>query len=66
MCHVTGNSNRERITKEQFIKSGKELLKMFEENAQHKYYFKLFASGKDHLSKEGSRVILEFVFCILL
>ena len=53
MCHVTGNSNRERITKEQFIKSGKELLKMFEENAQHKYYFKLFASGKDHLSKEG-------------
>ena len=66
MCHVTGNSNRERITKEQFVKSGKELLKMFEENAQHKYYFKLFASGKDHLSKEDGLKMVNVCYCLTL
>lgn len=53
MCHGHTERDRERITREQFVKSGKELLKMFDENAQHKYYFKLFAGGKDHLRKEG-------------
>ncbi|KAL3856226.1 hypothetical protein ACJMK2_011003 [Sinanodonta woodiana] len=47
------NSRKERITREQFIKSGKEIVQMFDETAQHKYYFRLFANGKDCLDKEG-------------
>lgn len=56
MCSFHGTSDRERITKEQFVKSGKELLKMFDEPSQHKYYFKLFCDGKDYLNKEGKNM----------
>ena len=48
---------KDRITNDQFIKAGKELLKMFDEVDQHKYYFELFAAGKDHLTKEGKTKI---------
>ena len=48
-----GGQIKDRITLEQFTKAGKELLKMFDEGDQHRYYFQLFAAGKDHLTKEG-------------
>ena len=51
--HGKDGQIKDRITLEQFIRAGKELLKMFDESAQHKYYFQLFAAGKDHLTKEG-------------
>ena len=44
---------KERISCEQFVKAGKEVLKLFTEPEQHKYYFKLFSQGKDHLTREG-------------
>ena len=58
VVHGSGNTGKDgqikdRITSEQFIKAGKELLRMFDEAAQHKYYFQLFAAGKDHITKEG-------------
>jgi len=58
MVRHHGNSEhvRERITKEEFVKSGKELIKMFDEKTQQKYYFKLFAAGKDYLTKDGNYI----------
>ena len=44
---------RARITREQFVKAGRDVLKLFDESDQHKYYFKLFAEGRDTLNKEG-------------
>lgn len=64
MC--PGTSDRERITKEEFVKSGKELLKMFDENAQHKYYFRLFAGGKEILSKEDALKMVNVCYCLTL
>ena len=51
--HGNGDQLKDRITWEQFTRAGKELLKLFDEGDQHKYYFELFAEGKDHLTKEG-------------
>ena len=36
------------------MKAGKEILKKFNESDQQKYYFKLFAAGKDVLTQEGN------------
>lgn len=44
---------KDRISCEQFVKAGKEVLKLFSDADQHKYYFKLFSQGKDHLTREG-------------
>lgn len=44
---------KDRISCEQFVKAGKEVLKLFSDSDQHKYYFKLFSQGKDHLTREG-------------
>ena len=57
-----GDQIKDRITLEQFTKAGKELLKMFDEGDQHRYYFQLFAAGKDHLTKEGIKNALESLF----
>lgn len=66
MCSFHGTSDRERITKEQFVKSGKELLKMFDEPSQHKYYFKLFCDGKDYLNKEDGLQMVNVSYCLTL
>ena len=57
---VSGHSHhgnekvKDRISCEQFVKAGKEVLRLFDEPAQHKYYFRLFSEGKDHLIREGT------------
>lgn len=66
MVRQTASGDRERITKEQFTKAGKELLKLYDESSQQEYYFKLFASGKDHLTKEGRSLIRFFCVFFLL
>ena len=48
-----GHTEKHRITKEQFVKAGKEILKMNDIGDQKKYYFKLFAAGKTFLTKDG-------------
>jgi hypothetical protein len=59
--HHSTDKIKERITCEQFVKAGREILKMFDETDQHKYYFKLFAEGKDHLTQAGIQ-LLSFIF----
>ena len=61
--HGKDGQIKDRISLEQFIKAGKELLKMFDESAQHKYYFQLFAAGKDHLTKEGEFLTTKHLPC---
>ncbi|WAR02582.1 hypothetical protein MAR_009140 [Mya arenaria] len=60
--HHHGDKVRGRITCEQFVKAGKEVLKLFNETDQHKYYFKLFSQGKEQLDKEGFGMKSEIKF----
>ncbi|XP_005097241.1 uncharacterized protein LOC101847581 [Aplysia californica] len=62
----SGALHRERITREQFVKAGKEILKMHGEKALVKYYFHLFASGKDHLTNEDAKQMFEISFALTL
>lgn len=45
---------KDRISCEQFVKAGREVLKLLSESDQHKYYFRLFAQGKEHLTQDGN------------
>lgn len=45
---------RDRITREEFVTAGTEIVNKFDVTDQRKYYIKLFAEGKDYLTKEGS------------
>lgn len=58
MMTVSITTNRERITREQFVKAGKEILMMYEEKQLVKFYFHFFAEGKDHLTIDGKKVQL--------
>ncbi|KAL5017015.1 hypothetical protein ScPMuIL_006604 [Solemya velum] len=64
MC--SGTADRDRATREQFIKAGKEVLKLFDESAQQKYYFKLFAGGKDHLTKDDTIQMVDVSYALTL
>lgn len=66
MTHNHGNHTRERITKEQFVKSGKEIIKMFDEAVQLKYYFHLFSAGKDHMNKEDALQMINVSYALTL
>lgn len=71
VVHGSGNTGKDgqikdRITSEQFIKAGKELLRMFDEAAQHKYYFQLFAAGKDHITKEDALTMVNICYALTL
>lgn len=66
MVRQTASGDRERITKEQFTKAGKELLKLYDESSQQEYYFKLFASGKDHLTKEDALQMVKVSYALTL
>ncbi|XP_060074137.1 uncharacterized protein LOC132553874 [Ylistrum balloti] len=66
MTQNHGNHSRERITKEQFVKSGKEIIKMFDEAVQLKYYFHLFAAGKDHMNKEDALQMISVAYALTL
>ncbi|GFN99604.1 hypothetical protein PoB_002611000 [Plakobranchus ocellatus] len=66
MTHSSSNSIRDRITKEQFIKAGKEIMDIFDEKSVVKYYFHLFASGKDHLTPESAKQMFEVSFSLTL
>ncbi|KAK3084924.1 hypothetical protein FSP39_021521 [Pinctada imbricata] len=61
-----GSRDRERITKEQFTKAGKVLLKMFDEKEQHKYYFKLFSEGKEYLTKDDTLQMVNVSYALTL
>ncbi|XP_041347657.1 uncharacterized protein LOC121367505 [Gigantopelta aegis] len=63
---LNGHSNRDRITKEQFVKAGKEILKTFNESDQQKYYFKLFAAGKDVLTQEDALLMIQVSYALTL
>ncbi|CAL1536156.1 unnamed protein product [Lymnaea stagnalis] len=66
MMTNSSTTNRERITREQFVKAGREILKMFDEKVIVKYYYYLFASSKDHLNKEDARQMFEISFALTL
>ncbi|KAH9525423.1 hypothetical protein Btru_001401 [Bulinus truncatus] len=59
-------TNRERITREQFVKAGREILKMYDEKAVVKYYFYLFASSKEFMNKEDAKNMFEISFALTL
>ncbi|KAI8749274.1 restriction of telomere capping protein 5 [Biomphalaria glabrata] len=59
-------TNRERITREQFVKAGREILKMFDEKTVVKYYFYLFASSKEFMTKEDAKNMFEISFALTL
>ncbi|XP_052801227.1 uncharacterized protein LOC128231966 [Mya arenaria] len=64
--HHHGDKVRGRITCEQFVKAGKEVLKLFNETDQHKYYFKLFSQGKEQLDKEGALRMIHIAYALTL
>ncbi|PVD32798.1 hypothetical protein C0Q70_08244 [Pomacea canaliculata] len=45
---------RDRITREEFVTAGTEIVNKFDVTDQRKYYIKLFAEGKDYLTKEDA------------
>ena len=49
----SGHVDNDRITREEFVSSGTEIVCKIHVPEQRKYYFKLFAGGKDHLTREG-------------
>lgn len=61
-----GHTEKDRITKEQFVKAGKEILKMNDDNDQKKYYFKLFAAGKNFLTKDDSKNLASICYALTL
>ncbi|XP_071093993.1 uncharacterized protein [Haliotis cracherodii] len=63
---LNGHTVRDRITREQFVKSGKEILKKFDEVEQHKYYFKLFAASKDYLTTEDALQMVQISYALTL
>lgn len=48
-----GRVNNDRITREQFVAAGTEIVSKMNIADQRQYYFRLYASGKDYLTKEG-------------
>ncbi|XP_014771795.1 uncharacterized protein LOC106870288 isoform X1 [Octopus bimaculoides] len=61
-----GHVEKDLITKEQFVKAGKEILNLHEVNDQKKYYFRLFALGKDVLTKDDSRDLVVVCYALAL
>ena len=58
MCDHKGHHSdvhRERITFDQFLKSGKEILKLYDEADELKYFFHLFSESKDTMCREGKK-----------
>jgi hypothetical protein len=60
-----GNVMSDRITREEFVESGTEIVTKANVDEQRKYYFKLFSSGKDHLTRDGVDAHV-FLFTIYL
>lgn len=56
---------RDRITREEFVTAGTEIVNKFDVTDQRKYYIKLFAEGKDYLTKEDAHRIFTspFLWC---
>ncbi|CAG5133172.1 unnamed protein product [Candidula unifasciata] len=66
MMTVSVTTNRERITREQFVKAGKEILMMYEEKQLVRFYFHFFAEGKDHLTIDDAKRMFEVSFALTL
>lgn len=66
MTHSGPSSFRDRITREQFIKAGREILEIFDEKSVVKYYFHLFASGKEYLMLDSAKQMFEVAFSLTL
>ncbi|KAK7088615.1 uncharacterized protein [Littorina saxatilis] len=49
-----GHVDKDRITREEFVAAGTEIVNKVHVGDQRKYYFRLFAGGKDHLTKEDA------------
>ncbi|XP_052223040.1 uncharacterized protein LOC127838930 isoform X2 [Dreissena polymorpha] len=67
---VTNNHHsdkvKERISSEQFVKSSKALLSLFDATDQHKYYFKLFAQGKEYLTRDDALNMVNIAYALTL
>ncbi|GAB1604605.1 uncharacterized protein LOC106870288 isoform X1 [Argonauta hians] len=61
-----GHDEKNLITKEQFVKGGKEILNLHGVNEQEKYYFRLFSLGKDALTKDDSRDLVAVSYALAL
>lgn len=57
---------KDRICSEQFVKAGREILKLFDETDQHKYYFRLFSQGKDYLIKDDALTMINVAYALTL
>ncbi|KAL4223790.1 hypothetical protein ACF0H5_017256 [Mactra antiquata] len=64
--HHSTEKVKDRISCEQFVKAGKEVLKLFSETDQHKYYFKLFAQGQEHLSHDDALKMVNIAYALTL
>ncbi|BFZ04605.1 hypothetical protein BsWGS_07644 [Bradybaena similaris] len=60
-----GGADGERITKEQFVKAGKEILN-WDDKQLVDYYFHIFTEGGDVLKREGARAMFEVSFLLTL
>lgn len=63
MMTVSVATNRERITREQFVKAGREILMMYEEKQLVRFYFHFFAEGKEFLTIEGEKIAIVSSVC---
>ena len=50
---MKNGQDSDRITREEFVQAGTEIVCMVNVSAQRKYYFKLFSSGKEYMSSDG-------------
>ena len=50
---MKNGQDSDRITREEFVQAGTEIVCMVNLSAQRKYYFKLFSSGKEYMSSDG-------------
>ncbi|XP_050410341.1 uncharacterized protein LOC126824930 [Patella vulgata] len=63
---MINGTTKERITREQFTKSGREVLKKFDEKDQQEYYFRLFSGGNNTLSKADALQMVEIAYALTL
>lgn len=63
---LNGRGDRDRITREEFVAAGTEIITMLNIGDQRFYYFKLFAGNKEYLTKDDAfqMVMISYILMI--